>query len=434
MTPDAATDLLLSLPRYAGTADDAYKPGLERMEALLDAMDHPQEAFWSVHVAGTNGKGSVASMVAALGTAAGHTMGLHTSPHLSHVTERMRVDGVPAPDDWLADAVAAHRDAFDRIAPSFFEATVALSFRYFADAGVDGAAVEVGLGGRLDATNVLQPALAVLTSVDLDHTAILGETLPEIAREKAGIIKPETPVLSGVQQLEAQSVIREVATERNAPLHTLTRETTWHARSQDLDGSVLDVQTPVRRYEALRVAVPGRHQQRNALLALRAAELAIPGATEASIRTGLQDVRRLAGLRGRLDVLQRDPIVVADVAHNPSSIEATLATVGPAVAERGGQLIVAFNLSRDKDLDGILALLAAHDATVQPVPVDVDRATPPDRLADAARRAGLAVRAPQPASRVLADFRASAAPEDALLVTGSHDLVATLLRRVDASA
>lgn len=434
MSPDDALDTLLSLPRYAGVDDDSYKPGLARMTALLDAMDRPHKAFRSLHVAGTNGKGSVASMVAAIGTAAGARVGLHTSPHLSHVTERMRVDGAPAPDDWLAEAVTAHRDAFARIEPSFFEATVALSFRYFADEEVDWAVVEVGLGGRLDATNVLHPAVAIITSVDLDHTQLLGETLAEIAREKAGIIKRDVPVLSGATQPEAQRVIREVAQDHGAPFHALD-DVSWSIRETDLSGTVVDLETPLRRYPALQLPFPGRHQHRNAALATRAGELVLPAVQEAPdpVVDGLCDVRRLSGLRGRLDVVATRPWIVADVAHNPSGLQATLDTVAPPVAERGGQLYVAFNLSRDKDLDGILALLAEHDVVVLPMPVAVDRSTPPDELVRAARKAGLRVRNPRPLEDTLSAFRQQAAPEDLLLVTGSHDLVATVLRQTTAN-
>src|SRR5690606_4396768 len=167
-------------------------------------------AFPSVHVAGTNGKGSTASMIAAVGTAAGLRVGLHTSPHLFHVGERIRVDGVPAPEAWLAAAVARYRPAFEAVGPSFFEATVALSFRYFAGAGVDWVVAEVGLGGRLDATNVLAPAVSVVTSIGLDHTELLGESLAAIAREKAGIVKPATPVVTAADQPEVVDVLRAV--------------------------------------------------------------------------------------------------------------------------------------------------------------------------------------------------------------------------------
>jgi len=181
--PDAL-DYLLNRPQFANVADDAHKPGLERMHTLMDEMGDPHEALRTVHVAGTNGKGSVSAMVAAIATAAGLRTGLHTSPHLTHVTQRMRIDGTPAPTDWLAGAVEEYRPLFDRVEPSFFEMTVALTFLYFAEQNVDLAVVEVGLGGRLDSTNVLHPALSIITNIDLDHTDLLGDTIGAIAREK----------------------------------------------------------------------------------------------------------------------------------------------------------------------------------------------------------------------------------------------------------
>ena len=177
-----ALDRLLALPRFADAGAAAYSPGLDRMRALLAGMGHPERAAPSIHVAGTNGKGSTASMAAAIATASGLRVGLHTSPHLRHIGERMRVDGVPAADGWLDDATERHARLFARVGPSFFEATTALAFLRFAEAGVDLAVIEVGLGGRLDATNVLTPRVSVVTSVGLDHTDLLGDTL---ARHRA---------------------------------------------------------------------------------------------------------------------------------------------------------------------------------------------------------------------------------------------------------
>jgi dihydrofolate synthase/folylpolyglutamate synthase len=444
--PDAV-DYLHRLPRFSGEADEAFKPGLERMEALLEAMGHPHDDLRAVHVAGTNGKGSVASMTAAIASAAGLRTGLHTSPELVHLTDLMRVDGEPVAEAWLDDAVARYRSAFDRIEPSFFEATVALSFRYFADESVDLAVVEVGLGGRLDATNVLDPALAVITSIDLEHTTLLGDTLAEIAREKAGIVKPETPVLTGVTQPEALAAIRDVAAGREATVHVLDEEASWEVRQTGVGGSVVDLQTPMRRLRGLRVALPGAHQHRNAALAVRAAELVLPQAAyDAPVRTGLADVRALAGLRGRLEVVSADPLVVADVAHNPSSLQATLAALTTALrAERGeapdedegagseptwsGRLWVGLGLLRDKDLDGIAGVLARCDAAIRllPLRLDADRARDPAAIAHAARTAGLDTAAPASVPDALATFSTTAAPRDALLMTGSHKVVAAVL-------
>jgi dihydrofolate synthase/folylpolyglutamate synthase len=423
MTPDAATDMLHALPRFAGVDDEAYAPGLERIEALLDAMDAPHRHLRTVHVAGTNGKGSVASMIAAIATAAGLRTGLHTSPHIQHLTERMRVDGAPASGDWLAQAVTRHREAFERIGPSFFEATVALSFRYFADRAVRLAVVEVGLGGRLDATNILQPDLALITTIDLDHTNLLGDTVEAIAREKAGIIKPQTPVLIGPLPDAAEAAVRTTAAERHAPLAALADTVTWRAPHHDLTGSVLDVETPVRGYDRLHLPLVGRHQQANAALAVRAAEAVVPRVVfEADpVYEGLGEVRRYAGLRGRLDVWTTDPLVLADVAHNPSSFRATLETVVPHVH---GDLTVGLALSREKDLSAIAALLGTYATAVVPLRVNVGRLRSADELADALEAHEVAVRTPATVEDAVRDFHRGAALGDALLLAGSHAVIA----------
>jgi dihydrofolate synthase/folylpolyglutamate synthase len=426
VTTDDAITYLHDLPRFAGVADDAYRPGLERMEALMDAMGRPHEAFPCTHIAGTNGKGSTASMIAAIATAAGQRVGLHTSPHLTHLSERMRVDGTPAPTGWLADAVARHRDAFDHIGPSFFEATVALSFLYFAEQHVDRAVVEVGLGGRLDATNILHPELALITSVDLEHTALLGDTLAAIAREKAGVIKPGVPVVTGVRQVEALDAIRRVAHEREAPLHVLDVEVNIHRADRQLDCSTLNITTPVRSYNALHVGLGGSHQQRNALLAVRAAELIDLNAD--AIRTGLRDVRRLSGLRGRLEVLQRDPLIVADVAHNPSSLAATLDALQPTLDAHDGQLHVLLGLMRDKDMGAIARVLESADATITPVGLPSERALPVEVLRNALSDHGVRVADSSSIEAGVTAFRQQAATGDMLLITGSHQMVASLLQ------
>jgi dihydrofolate synthase/folylpolyglutamate synthase len=422
---DDALDYLLSLPQFANVADDARKPGLERMQTLMDEMGNPHEALRAVHVAGTNGKGSVSAMIAAIATAAGLRTGLHTSPHLTHVTQRMCVDGTPAPTDWLANAIETYRPLFDRVEPSFFEITVALSFRYFAEQNVDLAVVEVGLGGRLDSTNVLHPALAVITTIDLDHTDLLGDTLGAIAREKAGIIKPQTPVLSGVIQDEARTAIAEAAANRDVPLHNLRDEVSWRAPQADLTGSTLDAETPLRAYDRLRVSLPGAHQQANAALALRAAELVVPPvqASPAPVHEGLGDVRAHTGFRGRIEVLQQNPLIIIDVAHNPPGIAAGLATVEPPVTRRGGTLYVCLNAVRGKGLPEVANLLATHGAHVIPIPIDTKRAIPPEEIADTLRSHGVTVLEPRPLEQALTDYQRHARTEDALLLTGSHKMV-----------
>ena len=426
MTRSDAEAFLLALPRFADQGAAAYRPGLERMAVLLEAMGRPQEAFRSVHVAGTNGKGSTASLLAAILTAAGHRTGLHTSPHLFDLNERLRIDGVPAPWKWLASAVARYRNTFERIEPSFFEATVALSFLYFAENGVDWAVVEVGLGGRLDATNVLQPDLSVITSIGLDHTDLLGSTLAAIAREKAGIIKPEVPVLTSAAQPEAVRVIREVAAARTSALHHVHEEVEMLNCQSLLEGTTLSVQTPLRRYDDLFVGLAGAHQQTNAMLALRAAEIVLPDVLrEADVRHGLREVRYLAGLRGRLDVLSREPLVIADVAHNPDGLAAALAFTCARMTQ-DGTIHALFGVMRDKALPEMARLLMEASAVVTPVPLAGDRAMPADELGTVLAEQGVRVATPARVADGLALFLRHARPSDALLITGSHLTVAQL--------
>ena len=422
-----APDVLHALPRFAGVDDDAYAPGVERVEALLDAMGNPHRHLRTVHVAGTNGKGSVASMIASIATAAGLRTGLHTSPHVHHVSERMRVDGVPVSDEWLADAVARYEQVFRDIGPSFFEATVALSFRYFADRNVRLAVVEVGLGGRLDATNVLQPDLALITSIDLEHTHLLGDTVEAIAREKAGIVKPQTPVLIGELDEAATRTVRAVAADQGAPFAALSDTVTWRAPHQDLSGSVLDVETPMRTYDRLHSPLLGAHQHANAALAVRAAEAVVPRvAFEPNpVHEGLSELRRYTGLRGRLDVWASDPLVVADVAHNPSSLEATLETIAPEVK---GDVVIGIAVAHDKDLDALANLLGRYATAVVPLNLpgdpDAKRLASPGALAKRLRPCGIDVRSPATVAEAVRAFRVGASPDDGLLLTGSHRVVA----------
>ncbi|NBB86415.1 MAG: dihydrofolate synthase [Bacteroidetes bacterium] len=395
------------------------------MEALLEAMEVPTDHLRVVHVAGTNGKGSTASMVAAMATAAGQTVGLHTSPHLLHVAERMRIDGVPAPEAWLANAVTRYRSLIERIGPSFFEATVALSLRYFVEEEVDLAVVEVGLGGRLDATNVLTPAVALITHIGLDHTDLLGDTIEAIAREKGGIIKPGAPCLTAATQPSVQAMLQDLADAAGASLEVVQQTTNLAldaAAGADARGTL---RTPTRTYEALALDLPGTHQWTNARLAVRAVET-LGLATDAVVREGLGAVRRQAGLRGRLETLQTEPLVVADVAHNPEGVRAALThlrTIAP-----DARLQVLLGLMRDKDLGAIARLCAAHAAAVTPVQGLSDRAVPAADVAAALRAAGASVHAPTTVLNGLADFLKRADASEALLCTGSHQVVAPVVQ------
>jgi dihydrofolate synthase / folylpolyglutamate synthase len=433
LTYPEAEAFLLELPRFADQGAAALKPGLERIEALLDAMGRPHERFESVHVAGTNGKGSTASMLAAIGTAAGLRVGLHTSPHLHTVRERMRIGGVPVPEAWLAEAVARYREVVATIEPSFFEATVALSFLYFAEAGVDLAVVEVGLGGRLDATNVLTPRLAIVTQIAWDHADLLGDTLEAIAREKAGIAKPGVALLTAAEGAGVRAALRAETEARGGHHIQVQDEVALALRQSDADGLVLDLETPVRRYERLQVGLAGGHQAWNAALAVRAAECVIDvvATTPEPVEAGLRQVRVLAGLAGRCEVLRRDPLVVVDVAHNADGLRAALATVWDLTP--GGHVYLLLGVMRDKEPEALAALVAETGAVVLPVPLPSERALPADELFRLLRAHGVNARPPQSVHSFLSWFEGHAGPSDALLATGSHLTAAAVREALEAA-
>lgn len=423
---DEADSILSNLPRFTDRGAAAYKPGLDRMRALLAELHNPHERYPCLHVAGTNGKGSTASFLASIASASGLRVGLHTSPHLFHVAERMRIDGVPADVRWLARAVVDARRAIDAIEPSYFELTVALSLLYFAEQDADLAVVEVGLGGRLDATNVLEPIVCVITEVGLDHSDLLGETVEAIAAEKAGIVKRDTPVVTSARPPAAE-VIRRAAMDRGAPFHSIDDETELVQQTLDVGSSSVTVRTPVQTYPALSIGLGGGHQIRNACAALRAIEILEPPLPQRldAVIEGLRDVRRLSGLRGRLEVIQDEPLILADVAHNAVGLGAVLRhlrTIGRLPA----QLTVLFGVMRDKDVDAMGRLLAAESATVRPVPVDSDRALRPTELAAILDVVGVSVAEPCSVPDGIQAFLSDASRSDILLIAGSHLVVAQL--------
>jgi len=421
--PGTPGEFLLSLPRFAIVGSEAYKPGLERMRELMKRLGDPHTAFRSVHVAGTNGKGSTASFIAAMGTAAGKLTGLHTSPHLLHVAERMRIDGVPAPMEWVDAAVDRHADLMSGIGVSYFEATTALSFLYFAEKHVDFAAVEVGLGGRFDATNVLMPELSVITSVALDHEDILGDTVDKIAREKAGIIKRGIPALTAAWDPSVLTALAEAAEQAGAPLHVLDRE----VKIRVGNGENLSIETPERVYAPLKIGVPGRRQQRNAALAVRASELCqtIRSIRSEHITAALKDVRRLAGLRGRCERIARGPDVYVDVAHNP---EAMIASVQTCLDEAGRIDHLFIGQMKDKQIQAFATWFSGQRIPVTTLRIESDRARTPVDLAGLLQQEGIDVTNEGGLSvhEALERFRLTPSDRVALFL-GSHIVVADAL-------
>lgn len=409
----------MAMPQYGKAGDVALRPGLTRITRLLAGLGNPERGIPVIHVAGTNGKGSTASWIAAMLTAHGLRVGLHTSPHLRQAGERMRVDGKAAPVDWLGRRLDEHRDLIEECGASYFEVTVAMSLLRFGEAAVDVAVVEVGLGGRLDATNVLTPAVSVVTTVSLDHTHILGDTLTEIAGEKAGIIKDGAPVVLGRQASEARSVLEARAATKGGKVLSLERDAEWLGRT---------LRTPSGRYTHLFPDPNGGHHGDNAATAVLAVEAFLTRTgrvvSASGIRRGLRHVKRLAGLRARFESLSRDPLIVLDVAHNPDALGPLFERFAGAAQDRSPEVLLA--LMADKDAAGVAALLGRHRFVVHPLSLASPRTLPAAELGSLLKDAGVAVRHAVETDELGAFLRGLGSGR-ALLVTGSHQVVAAAL-------
>ena len=325
------------------------RQGLDRIEALLQAIGNPERAFRIVQVGGTNGKGSVSAMLAAILRAAGRRVGLYTSPHLTDFSERIRVDGRPIPEADVVDGVEAIGTLVARLDATMFEATTALGLDHFAREGVEIAVLEVGLGGRLDATTVGTPILEILSRIDYDHQASLGHTLTEIAAEKAAIIRSGV-AFAARQEPEAEEVLVRRAAVAHVPLELAGRELHVAVRGFTLQGQRLDLSGPGWRLDDVLCRLLGVFQPDNALLAAAAAHHL--GAGEAAIRRGLATVQ----WAGRFEIIHREPIVILDGAHNPGGARALAASL--AAYFPGQALTLVLGISADKDVAGILGALA----------------------------------------------------------------------------
>ena len=394
------------------------RQGLERIEALLDAIGNPERAFAIAQVGGTNGKGSVSAMLAAILQAAGRRVGLYISPHLTDFRERIRVNGVPIGESEVVDGVEAMGTLVARLDATMFEATTALALDHFAREGVEVAVLEVGLGGRLDSTTVGEPSVEVVTRIDLDHQASLGSTLPEIAREKAAIIR-NGAAFSARQEPEVERVLVDRAAEVAVPLEIEGRELHARVRSFGLDGQQLDLSGPGWRLDDARCRLLGVFQPGNALLAVAAARRL--GATEAAIRRGLAEVQ----WPGRFQIAGRDPVVILDGAHNPAGARALAASLRAYFP--GRPLTLVIGVSADKDQAGILAALAPLAARIVLTAYGSARAARPAALrallpADDAR-----VETAESLDEALARTLASGASTPVVCVAGSLYLIGEAL-------
>lgn len=357
----AYLDSRLNFERQGMPSDAELR--LDRVSALLRALGSPHRKYPVVHIAGTKGKGSTAAMVAAALRSAGLRVGLHTSPHMDRVEERFAVDDVIPDTQQFADLVLSAKpviDAIDAELPAdqpeltFFEITTALAFEHFFRSRVDWAVIEVGMGGRLDATNVVQPAVSVITSISKDHTRQLGDDLGSIAREKAGIIKTGRPVVCGVLDPLPQSVIHTIATERSAPLKQLGRD--FNFRVENAAATV--VETWRQTWPSIELALRGEHQSRNCAVALATVDLLIEqNGLDASTTAVASQLAQLQ-VAGRFETIHERPTVIADVAHNEASAAALASTLSELYREKGfGRRVLLFGASRDKQWRQMLTTL-----------------------------------------------------------------------------
>ncbi len=381
-----------SLERLVALRTFGVKPGLETTLALLERLGNPHHAFATIHVAGTNGKGSVCAMLESVLREAGLRVGLYTSPHLIRFNERIKVDGEDISDKTLAalfgemEPHAAAVAAEGREA-TFFEFTTALAFEYFRQCKVQVAVVETGMGGRLDSTNVVLPLISVITRIGLEHTDYLGNTIEAIAGEKAGIIKPGRPVVCGATPEEALAVIRNTAQARKAPFVNAAEAVSVRRVAQDLDGQKVSISGGELNYGPVLMAMLGRHQLENCATVVATLEtlaacspVAIPAEI---IRTGLSK----AIWPGRLQILSRDPPMVLDGAHNPDGANTLAASLKELFKKR--KIALVWGMCNDKDALGFAKAMGASSVRkCWAVPIDTERSLAPDKLVQIARTEG----------------------------------------------
>lgn len=411
------------LPAFHRVGAAAMKAGLTNITALCEALGNPHTQFKSIHVAGTNGKGSTSHLLSAVLQSAGYSVGLHTSPHLKSFTERFKINGQPCPTQTIVDFVANHQDLIERIQPSFFEISVALAFDYFARQRVDIAIIEVGLGGRLDSTNIITPILSVITNISFDHTDLLGDTLEKIAGEKAGIIKPHVPVVISETQPETEPVFRTQAQECHAPIVFADQQyqimdTLLSAGYREV--IIKSINSIIKTYK---IDLLGIYQAKNVLGVLQAVEeLRMQGweISEPQLVAGLAQATQLSQFKGRWQVLQQSPMVVADVAHNDGGLKETLVQLSH-YDHTGLRFVLGF--VKDKDVAGVLGLFP-KDATYYFCAADLPRSLPAIELQMLADSLGLLGKIYPSVAEALNAAIGEALPTDIVYVGGSTFVVA----------
>lgn len=405
--------LFAQLPMFSRVGAAAYKPGLERSYALAEYFGNPQRRLRAVHVAGTNGKGSVSHLIASVLQSQGYKTGLYTSPHLVDFRERMRINGEMIPESKVIDFVERwQKGGYTGDKPSFFELTMMMAFDWFAAENVDYAVIEVGMGGRLDSTNILEPLLSVVTNISWDHTQFLGDTLPKIAAEKAGIIKSGIPAVIGEAEGEVAEVFRRRAREVGTTLRQAFAEVDEAAN------------------EALQCPLAGSYQKKNVNTArvavdeLRRAGVEI---SDEAVAAGFRNVIANTHLRGRWTIVEKSPLTICDTGHNEAGLRYNMGQLASLMAERpGGRLRMVIGFVADKDVDHILPMFP-KDAIYYVSNAQIPRAMKAEALLEKCEALGLYARALPTVAKAYAAARAEAGTGDIIYIGGSTFVVADFL-------
>jgi dihydrofolate synthase/folylpolyglutamate synthase len=381
--------LFSKLPMFTRIGAAAFKKDLTNTLALCSVLNNPQLRFKTVHVAGTNGKGSTSHMIASVLQAAGYKVGLYTSPHLRDFRERIKINGMPIPESVVIDFVNTYSKTFESIEPSFFEWSVALCFDYFANQQVDIAIIETGLGGRLDSTNIITPILSVITNIGWDHMDMLGDTLPQIASEKAGIIKPGIPVVVGEFDQDTKPVFAEASLRNQSNIVWAQESYSVHVLERTLQSCTMNIyHNGTLMYESMLFDLAGIYQQKNGVTAIAALQelnqLGFSFSVE-QLRNGLRSVKTNTGLMGRWQVLRQQPLVICDTGHNVNGIAYVMEQLK---SQTYNALHMVVGMVRDKDIEKVLKLLPTN-ATYYFCAASIPRALPAAQLQQQANQLGL---------------------------------------------
>lgn len=420
--------LFNSAPLFQHVGGAAYKEGLSTTHILDAHFNHPHNQYKTIHIAGTNGKGSCAHTIAAILQHTGLKVGLYTSPHLVDFRERIRVNGEMMPQQYVIDFVEEERSFFEPLHPSFFELTTALAFKYFAEQHVDVAVIEVGLGGRLDCTNIISPILSVITNISFDHTQFLGNTLAQIASEKAGIIKHKVPVIIGECNAETRSVFEHKAHEVEAPiLFAEDNKEVLSSEFSDLYGHKLRHYT-TRSFGDIYGELTGECQIKNTntILCTLHSLSKIFSVTHEDITYAFEHVCEMTGLRGRWQILQEHPTIICDTGHNTGGWQ-YLAHQLAQIATSGNKLHIVFGMASDKDIERVMSTLP-HEACYYWTKASVKRATSEQTIANIATKYDLHGKTYSDVAEAYEAAVNNASTNDYIYVGGSSFIVADLLR------